>query len=158
MTQEFNSLVENATWRLVKREKWMDVLTGRWVYKIKEDLQRLITRFKSRWVVRGFEQDDFDETFASTVQMSVVKWLLAFACIDNLHLKQIDFITAFLNSLMKGSMIYVIQPIGFEAKGKEDWVCLLLKALYGLKAAPALWQKTLQTYIFKMGFTPSPAN
>jgi hypothetical protein len=55
MIQEFNSLVENATWRLVKREKWMDVLTGRWVYKIKEDLQRLITRFKSRWVVRGFE-------------------------------------------------------------------------------------------------------
>ena len=67
MTQEFNSLVENAIWKLVKREKWIDVLTGRWVYKIKEDLQRLITRFKSRWVVRGFEQDDFDETFVFTV-------------------------------------------------------------------------------------------
>jgi Reverse transcriptase (RNA-dependent DNA polymerase) len=27
-----------------------------------------------------------------------------------------------------------------------------LKALYGLKAAPALWQKILHEYIFKMGF------
>ena len=59
---------------------------------------------------------------------------------------------------MKGFIIYVIQSIGFEAKGKEDWVCLLLKALYGLKVAPVLWQKTLQTYMFKMGFTPFPAN
>jgi hypothetical protein len=67
-----------------------------------------------------------------------MKWFLIFACIDNLYLKQINFITAFLNFLIKGFIIYVIQSIDFEVKDKEDWVCLLLKVLYGLKVAPAL--------------------
>jgi len=33
-----------------------------------------------------------------------------------------------------------------------------LKVLYGLKAAPALWQKTLYKYMHKMGFVPSLAD
>jgi hypothetical protein len=27
--QKFNSLVENVTWKLVKREKWIDILTDK---------------------------------------------------------------------------------------------------------------------------------
>jgi Reverse transcriptase (RNA-dependent DNA polymerase) len=47
---------------------------------------------------------------------------------------------------------------GFEEGDSHEWVCLLLKALYGLKAAPALWQKILHEYMLKMGFVPSPVD
>ena len=43
-----------------------------------------------------------------------------------------DVTTAFLNSKLK-EKVYIRQPEGFEVKGKEDWVYLLKRALYGLK-------------------------
>ena len=46
--------------------------------------------------------------------MSVVKWLLAHACVNAYYLRQIDFITAFLNSLIKNKLLYVEQVEGFE--------------------------------------------
>jgi hypothetical protein len=59
---------------------------------------------------------------------------------------------------MKNKFLYVKQVEDFEKGNPREWVCLLLKVLYGLKAALALWQKTLHEYIFKMGFVPSPAD
>jgi hypothetical protein len=101
---------------------------------------------------------DYDDTYAFTIQMSVVRWLLAYACINAYSLCQIDFITVFLNSFMENKLLYVEQVEGFEEGDPREWVCLLLKVLYGLKAAPALWQKTLHEYMFKMGFIPFPAD
>jgi hypothetical protein len=101
---------------------------------------------------------DYDNTYAFIVQISVVKWLLAHACVNAYYLRQIDFITAFLNSLMENKLIYVEQVESFEQGDPKEWVCLLLRALYGLKAAPALWQKTLYKYMHKMGFVPFPAD
>jgi hypothetical protein len=54
---------------------------------------------------------------------------------------------------MKGEIVHVIQVEGFEED--DDLVCLLLRALYGLKQSPALWQETLQTFMVKIGFIPS---
>ena len=34
--------------------------------------------------------------------------------------------------------IYMVQPPGFEVRGKEKMVCKLQKSLYGLKQAPRL--------------------
>jgi hypothetical protein len=101
---------------------------------------------------------DYDNTYASTVQISVVKWLLAHAYVNAYYLRQIDFITAFLNSLIENKLLYVKQIEGFEQGDPKEWVYLLLRALYGLKAAPALWQKTLHKYMHKMGFVLSPAD
>jgi hypothetical protein len=67
-----------------------------------------------------------------------VKWLLAHACVNAYRLRQIDFITVFLNSFMKNKFLYVEQVKGFEQGDPNEWICLLLKALYGLKATPAL--------------------
>jgi hypothetical protein len=50
---------------------------------------------------------DYDDIYASTIQMNVVKWLLTYACINAYNLRQIDFITAFLNSLMENKLLYV---------------------------------------------------
>ena len=57
---------------------------------------------------------DYNNIYAFIIQISVVKWLLAHACVNAYRFRQIDFITAFLNSLMENKLLYVEQVEGFE--------------------------------------------
>jgi hypothetical protein len=48
-------------------------------------------------------------------------------------------ITAFLNTLIEKHRIFVEMPHGFEEyEGKIQKICLLRRALYGLKQSPLL--------------------
>lgn len=44
------------------------------------------------------------------------------------------------------------QPPGFEEKGKEDWVCRLRKAIYGLHQAPRAFYKHISGVLLKAGY------
>ena len=57
---------------------------------------------------------------------------------------------------MNDELIYVEQPHDWEVN--SNLICRLLRALYDLKQAPMLQQKTLQSFIKKYGFSPSPAD
>jgi hypothetical protein len=60
----------------------------------------IIRRYKSRVVVRGFEQQygiDYWETFASVVQYDTLRALLAKAAVKDLEIDQMDVDMAFLN-------------------------------------------------------------
>ena len=48
--------------------------------------------------------------------------------------------------------IYMTQPEGFVAKGKENLVCKLNKSLYGLKQAPRCWYRRFDSFIRGLGF------
>ena len=50
----------------------------------------------------------------------------------DLELEQLNVKTAFLYGELE-EQSYMEQPHGFEVDGKEDYVCLLKKSLYGLK-------------------------
>ena len=39
--------------------------------------------------------------------------------------------------------IYIVQPEGFEVKGKEHLICKLWRSKYGLKQSPRSWNTTL---------------
>ena len=57
MDEEFSSLIVNDIWKLVKRQEGKgNVLKGRWVFRIKRNLQGDIVRYKARWVVEGNHQ------------------------------------------------------------------------------------------------------
>lgn len=58
----------------------------------------------------------------------------------------------FLNGPLKEE-VYVIQPPGFEIKGREDMVYKLKKALYGLKQAPRAWNKRIDAFLVQQYFS-----
>jgi len=131
MDTEIASFTRMSTWKLVKRPRNI-VLSGKWVYKIKRkaDGSEL---FKARWVVRGFEQQygvNFDETYSSVVKSSSFKTMFAMMAHHDLECEQMDVVTAFLNAPLHET-VFVEQPTGYEQAG--GLVCLLLRALYGLK-------------------------
>ena len=45
------------------------------------------------------------------------------------------------------------QPESYVKLGKEHLVCKLEKSLYGLKQLPRCWNKAIQEYLEKVGFT-----
>ena len=72
----------------------------------------------------------------------------------NLELWQIDFESAYLNGKMKEE-VYMRQPEGFVAEGKEDHVCRLLRSLYGTMQAGHTWWHELDTTYTELGYVRS---
>ena len=63
-----------------------------------------------------------------------------------------DVKLAYLHGVLEEE-IYMEQPEGFVAKGKEDKVCKLVHSLYGLKQAGRVWNRTFaHTIKRKLGF------
>jgi len=62
-----------------------------------------------------------------------------------------DVKSVFLNGDLHDD-IYMTQPPSFEVPGKENKVCKLVKALYGLKKTPIAWFAKMNDYLHKVGF------
>jgi hypothetical protein len=155
MQSEVDSLKANNTWQpvhLMEVPQDANIIKGRWVFSVKADANGRPVRFKARWVARGFTQRhgvDYEDTYASVTKPATVKIMLALAAKLNLECKQFDLVTAFLNALIKKYKIYVEIPYGFEdyAEDGTQLVCLLLRALYGLKQSPLLWHEELTAFL-----------
>ena len=133
---EIKQLEEQKTWELVDLPANRKALKGRWVFKIKEDSNHNIKKYKARWVIKGFSQKyglDYLETFANTTRIEIIRFLLYLAAYLDLEIEQINFKNAFLN-LPIDTKIYIQQPTGF--KNYKTKVCKLKKAIYRSKQAP----------------------
>ena len=97
-----------------------------------------IVRNKARLVTKGYNQEEginFDETYALVVRLEDVRLLLAYACMCNFKLSQMDVKSAFLNGLLNEE-VYVSQPPDFEDQLYPNHVFKLKKTLFELKQAP----------------------
>ena len=154
MEEELDQLHKNETWTLVHRDEMEPghrALGGKWVYKIKRDIDGNVACFKARWVVKGYLQQfgvDFDQTFAAVVKPMAFRVLFAIAAFLDLDIDQMDVKTAFLYGLID-QLVYVEIPKGTESDKNRNMVCKLLKALDGLKQSPRLWYKRLSTFLLK---------
>jgi hypothetical protein len=76
---------------------------------------------------------------------------------NDLECQQFDLITAFLNAFIQKFKIFIEQPHGFEIllDDRERLVCLLLRALYGLKQSPLLWYDELTSFLRSIGLAPT---
>ena len=157
MQDEFNALLQNQTWTLVPRPSGANVVSGKWVFRHKFHSDGSLSRYKARWVCRGYSQQhgiDFDETFSPVVKPSTIRTVLSIAISSSWPIHQLDVKNAFLNGSLQET-VYCQQPLGFIDSSKPNHVCLLQKSLYGLKQAPRAWFQRFSTFIQTIGFTPS---
>ena len=54
--------------------------------------------------------------------------------------------------MLEDQTVYLSQPPGYIAEGKEDFVWKLGKALYGLKQSGHLWYQKLKGILERIGF------
>ena len=130
------------------------MLTAKWAFKQKRDIEGNIKRYKARWVAKGFQQRegvDYFETFAALVKPQINKIFFAMTAKKRLHSHQLDMITAFLNSCL-GEKTYIEQPLYFD-NGNKNQVLFLLQGLYGLKEAAHIWFDTFQDGMKRRGFS-----
>lgn len=156
--QEYDALMENGTWELVPLPVGRKSIKCGWVFKLKRGPDGEVTRYKARLVAKGYSQKegiDYQETFAPVVKFATFRAMLAIAAALDLDLHQLDVSSAFLNGILQED-IYMNQPEGFEAKGREHLVCKLLKTLYGLKQSSREWNKRIHATLVKMGYAQNP--
>ncbi|KAL9261585.1 Retrovirus-related Pol polyprotein from transposon TNT 1-94-like protein [Drosera capensis] len=154
MKDEMKSLHDNHTFDLVKLPKGKKALKNRWIYRVKYESDSTAPRYKTRLVVKGFNQRkgvDFNEIFSPVMRMSSIRTVFSLAATLDLEVEQMDVKTAFLHGDLEEE-IYMEQPDGFRVKSKEDYVCKLKKRLYGLKQAPRQWYKKFESVICGQGY------
>jgi histone deacetylase 1/2 len=160
MEAEVQALHDNATWTLVPRPPGQNIISCKWVYKLKQHADSSIDKYKARLVARGFTQRygiDYLDTFSPVVKPATVRLVLSLAASRDWHLRQVDISNAFLHGVLEETA-YMQQPPGFQDARRPHYVCKLQKALYGLKQSPRAWYSRLSDRLHQLGFASSAAD
>ena len=146
MQHEFQALEKNQTWTLVPYDPGMKVVTNRWVFRLKHNPDGTVNRYKARLVARGFQQLpglDFSETYSPVIKPSTIRIIFTLAALHAWPIHQVDVNNAFLHGTLN-EQVFMQQPPGFINSSFPSHVCLLNKAIYGLRQAPRAWFDTLK--------------
>jgi Reverse transcriptase (RNA-dependent DNA polymerase) len=131
-------------------------LKGKLVCKRKRDDMGNVVRYKVRYVAKGYAQRygiDYEKTTAPTVRLESFRTLLHMTASLGWDLQHFDIKTAFLHGVLpENETMFMEQPTGFEAIGKEDWVMKLMKSIYGMKQASRVWNRTFDKTVKSWGF------
>jgi hypothetical protein len=134
MTEEYQSIIKNNVWEIVPRPKGEDVVSSKWLFKIKHVAHGSIEKYKARFVACGFSQKegtDYEDTFTHVARYISIRTIIALATKMKWKLHQMDVKTTFLNVVIEEE-VYIEQPQGLEVEDMKSHVCRLKKALYGL--------------------------
>ena len=154
MEDEFQSLMENNTWRIVQLPAERKAIKAKWVLDYKPGYKDVEPRYKARLVACGYAQlfgVDYLDTYAPVVKHYSIRLVLAIVALKDLEMIQLDIKTAFLYGELEEEL-YLQQPEGYVIPGKENWVCRLLKPLYGLKQASRCWYSKFDDAILQLNF------
>ena len=135
MIDEFVALMRNKIWSLVSLPNGRKTIGCKWVFKVKENSNGTINKYKVRLVAKGFHQVvgfDFNETFSPVVKPTTIRVVLTIALAKNWVVRQLDINNAFLNRDLQEE-VFMEQPPGFVDTKQPHLVCKLHKSLYGLK-------------------------
>ena len=88
MDEEIECIEKNQTWELVDVPKDKDVISVKWIYKTKQDVDGNVQKNKAIMVARGFTQKpgiNFNELFAPIACTDTVRTVLAIAAQNKWH-------------------------------------------------------------------------
>ena len=104
MVEEYDSIVRNNAWDIVSRPVGKSMVGSRWIYKVKQDADGSIEKYKEIFVARGLSQiegTDYEETFALFAWYSSIRTILALSAQMDWHIHHIDVKTVFLNGVIE---------------------------------------------------------
>ena len=128
--------------------------------KIKYDIQfnpdDTLKKFKARLLLRGDKwYDEHKDNYAATVDMDIIKLLLAIAAEENLDLESVDIRSAFQTAPLRDyEKVYVRRPKGLTEKDMPA-VVQLKSALNGLPQASARFRQHMDTILRSFGCVPT---
>jgi hypothetical protein len=157
MTEEYQSTMKNEVWEIVPIPKSKDVVSSKWLFKIKHVADGSIEKYKARFVTHVFSQKegiDCEETFSPVARYTSIRTIIALAAKMRWKMHQMDIKIAFLNGVIEDE-VYIEKPQGFEVEDRKSHVCRLKKPLYGLKQAPRTWYGHIDSFLTSLGFTKS---
>jgi hypothetical protein len=160
MIEEYQSIMKNGVWEIVPRPKSKDVVSYRWLFKIKHVADGSIEKYKARFVARGFSQKegiDYEETFTPMAKYTSIRTIKSLAAKMKWKLHQMDVKTTFLNGVIEEE-VYIEKPQGFEVEDRRSHVYRLKKDLYGLNQAPRAWYGCIDSFLTSLGFTKSKSD
>jgi hypothetical protein len=148
MIKELEDHTMNNHWVLVERDKIGDTPTIKaiWSFKRKRRPDGSLLKHKARLCAHGGMQVygvNFWDTYAPVVNWISIRMMLTLSVIHKLYTTSIDFTLAFPQADADVE-IYMEIPIGCEVPEGGDYVCLLLKNLYGTRQAAKTWFEYLR--------------
>lgn len=153
MSSELKSLEANATCELVELPPQRKAIKNRWVFARKTNAEGKTVKYKARLVAKGFSQRpgiDYTQTFAPVARYTSLRYILALSAELNLHLTQMDAVSAFLNGPLEEE-VYMDQPPNFN--DGTNRVCKLKKSIYGLKQSGRNWNLLSNKTLIEFGLT-----
>ena len=153
MDREMKNLESHDVYDLVPRAPGMRTLRLGWVLHRKFK-NGTFEKNKARLVARGNHQRpgiDYGESFSPVMRLESLRTLLALAASRDFDIIQFDVTSAYLHGNLK-EVLYMEQPDGYAAPGKEDWVWRLKKGFYGLVQAGRTWNEELNTHMESVGY------
>jgi hypothetical protein len=115
MQEEYDALLSNNTWDLVPRPPGTNIVTDKWIFHHKFNVDGSLDRYKARWVLRGFTQRpgaDYDETFNIVVMPATIRTVLSLTLSQHWPVHQLDVKNAFLHGTLTET-VYCSQPTCF---------------------------------------------
>jgi hypothetical protein len=152
MKKKNNFLLINEIWTLINFFKNRRVLRDKWVYKIKREEHDEILRYKTRWMIRDFEQIEelnYTKIFVSMIKFMNYKTMYVIIVVNDWEIEQINVKIVFLYDKIHEN-VFVVQFTSFEQKINQ--VCKLNKALYDLKQFSKIWFETLIKFFFFLDY------
>ena len=67
MIEEYQSIIKNDVWEIVRRPKDKSVVSSKWIFKTKHSTDDSIEKYKEIFVARGFSQKEginYEDTFS----------------------------------------------------------------------------------------------
>ncbi|GMF57114.1 unnamed protein product [Phytophthora fragariaefolia] len=154
LTQELVDEVADP-WEVAKAPAGTNVVSSKWVFKIKFNSRGELERFKARLVARGFLQRygvDFAETYSPVLTTTSLRFLAALMAQWKPRLRQEDVPNAYVKASLDRP-IWIRPSKGTTCPPDSAW--LLKKGLYGLKQSGLLWNNEINAFLLSVGFVRS---